>query len=248
MRKTLNLKKVGRVFVLFSAVVLVCMAGVGTLSAKDPPEAKADASKASKASNALKAFEAFNASKGDAALHLTLEQAWRIQKINDYFERSEKPLRTALERARADYKRALQAKDVDQETVRPNAAAAAVADKAADKAAGLLAIEEALHRANLLVVLTPQQQTMVTAYERTGRIPGEEEEDRSKHHGGQKQGKERWTRQSPDKSGAKVGLGGAFWEAVEGVVEQGSCGDDKPVSGPGYSYIKETSFFFDRIH
>lgn len=185
MRKTLNLRKAGRAFVLFSAVVLVCMGGVGTLSAKDLPEARADASKASNALKALKAFEAFNASKGDAALHLTLEQAWRIQKINDYFEQSEKPLRTALEKARADYKRALQAKDVDQERVRANAAAAAVADKAA----GLLAIEEALHRANLLVVLTPEQQTMVSAYERTGRIPGEEEEHKSKDHGGEKQRK-----------------------------------------------------------
>ena len=101
----------------------------------------------------------------DPALELSPTQDAQIQRINNLFAQKEKPLSDALKKARQEYKRAINAHPVDNETVQEKSAAL-------QKATTLLATAEALHRANVLILLTPAQRKMVATFELTGKIPG----------------------------------------------------------------------------
>jgi Spy/CpxP family protein refolding chaperone len=129
---------------LLRRVILAVICATGTLSAKNPPHP---------------------APTPDPALELSPTQDDQIQRINNLFAQQEKPLSDALKEARKDYKRAINAHPVDNATVQEKAAAA-------DKAAALLATAEALHRANVLILLTPEQRKMVATFELTGKVPG----------------------------------------------------------------------------
>ncbi|MBV8377710.1 MAG: periplasmic heavy metal sensor [Verrucomicrobia bacterium] len=126
-----------------SLVIIGLTLAGGTLWAKNPPEP---------------------APTPDPALELSPTQDREIKRINDYFDQSEKPVRALLKSAREEYKLAVNAKPVDNAKVQEKLAAA-------QKAATLLATEEALHRANVLVLLTPPQRKMVETLELTGKEP-----------------------------------------------------------------------------
>jgi Spy/CpxP family protein refolding chaperone len=129
---------------LLRRVILAVICVTGTLSAKNPPHP---------------------APTPDPALELSPTQDDQIQRINNLFAQQEKPLSDALKKARKDYERAINAHPVDNATVQEKAAAV-------DKAAALLATAEALHRANVLILLTPEQRKMVATFELTGKVPG----------------------------------------------------------------------------
>ena len=139
----------------FPFVILGLILAVGTLSAKDPPKP---------------------AATPDPALELSPAQDQQIQRINDLFAKNEKPLSDALKRANDEYKRAINAHPVDEELVSEKAAAAR-------KAATLLATVHALHRANVLILLTPAQRRMVDTLEVTGKVPGAEPDKNSRDEG-----------------------------------------------------------------
>ena len=130
---------------LLRRVILAVICVTGTLSAKTPPHP---------------------APTPDPALELSPTQDDQIQRINNLFAQQEKPLSDALKKARKDYERAINAHPVDNATVQEKAAAV-------DKAAALLATAEALHRANVLILLTPEQRKMVATFELTGKVPGD---------------------------------------------------------------------------
>ena len=130
---------------LLRRVILAVICVTGTLSAKTPPHP---------------------APTPDPALELSPTQDDQIQRINNLFAQQEKPLSDALKKARKDYQRAINAHPVDNATVQEKAAAAR-------KAAALLATAEALHRANVLILLTPEQRKMVATFELTGKVPGD---------------------------------------------------------------------------
>ena len=125
-------------------IIIAVICATGTLSAKDPPHP---------------------APTPDPALELRPTQDEQIQRINNLYAQNEKPFSDALKKAREEYKRAINADPVDNATVRDKAAAV-------QKAASLLATAEALHRANVLILLTPAQRKMVDTYELTGKVPG----------------------------------------------------------------------------
>jgi Spy/CpxP family protein refolding chaperone len=129
---------------LLRRVILAAICATGTLSAKNPPQP---------------------APTPDPALELSPTQDDQIQRINNLFAQQEEPLSDALKKARKDYKRAINAHPVDNATVQEKAAAV-------DKAAAMLATAEALHRANVLILLTPEQRKMVATFELTGKVPG----------------------------------------------------------------------------
>lgn len=112
----------------------------------------------------------------DPALELSPEQDQAIQKINDYFDQNEKPMRATLKLARLEYTLVVKAKPVDQSTVQAKAAAV-------QRATAVLAAAEALHRANVLTLLTPAQRKMVATLELTGKLPGEQEDGKSRDGG-----------------------------------------------------------------
>jgi hypothetical protein len=124
-----------------SIIAVIC--ATGTLSAKDPPHP---------------------VPTPDPALELSPTQDEQIQRINNLYAQNEKPLSDALKKAREEYKSAINAHPVDNATVREKAAAV-------QKTASLLATAEALHRANVLILLTPAQRKMVATFELTGKIP-----------------------------------------------------------------------------
>jgi len=124
--------------------IIAVICATGTLSAKEPPHP---------------------APTPDPALELSPTQDAQIQRINNLFAQNEKPLSDALKKAREEYKRAINAHPVDNATVQEKATAV-------EKAAGLLATAEALHRANVLILLTPAQRKMVATFELTGKVPG----------------------------------------------------------------------------
>jgi Spy/CpxP family protein refolding chaperone len=111
----------------------------------------------------------------DPALELSPAQDRAVQQVADYFDQTEKPIRARLKTAQDDYNLALKAKPVDQSTLQAKAAAV-------QKATALLAAEEALHRANVLTLLTPAQRKMVTKLELTGKLPGEKNNSKVKDH------------------------------------------------------------------
>ena len=125
-------------------VIIAVICATGTLSAKEPPHP---------------------APTPDPALELSPTQDAQIQRINNLFAQNEKPLSDALKKAREEYKRAINAHPVDNATVQEKATAV-------QKAAALLATAEALHRANVLILLTPEQRKMVATFELTGKLPG----------------------------------------------------------------------------
>ena len=129
---------------LLRRLILAVICATGTLSAKNPPQP---------------------APTPDPALELSPTQDDQIQRINNLFAQQEKPLSDALKRARKDYQRAINAHPVDNATVQDKAAAV-------HEAAALLATAEALHRANVLILLTPEQRRMVATFELTGKVPG----------------------------------------------------------------------------
>ena len=136
-------------------IILGLILAVRTLSAKDPPKP---------------------APTPDPALDLSPAQDQQIQRINDLFAKNEGPLSDALKKARDEYKRAINAHPVDEELVSEKAAAAR-------KAATLLATAQALHRANVLILLTPAQRRMVDTLEVTGKVPGTERDKKSTDQG-----------------------------------------------------------------
>ena len=136
-------------------IILGLILAVRTLSAKDPPKP---------------------APTPDPALDLNPAQDQQIQRINDLFAKNEGPLSDALKKARDEYKRAINAHPVDEELVSEKAAAAR-------KAATLLATAQALHRANVLILLTPAQRRMVDTLEVTGKVPGTERDKKSTDQG-----------------------------------------------------------------
>jgi hypothetical protein len=111
----------------------------------------------------------------DPALELSQAQDKAVQSVNQYFDQSEKPLRATLKTAQDEYNLASKAKPVDQSTLQAKAAAV-------QKAAALLAAAEALHRANVLTLLTPAQREMVRTLELTGKLPGEKDASKVKDH------------------------------------------------------------------
>ena len=125
-------------------VIIAVICATGTLSAKEPPHP---------------------APTPDPALELSPTQDAQIQRINNLFAQNEKPLSNALKKAREEYKRAVKAHPVDNPTVQEKAAAV-------QEAAALLATAQALHRANVLILLTPEQRKMVATFELTGKLPG----------------------------------------------------------------------------
>jgi Spy/CpxP family protein refolding chaperone len=112
----------------------------------------------------------------DPATELSPGQDQQIQRINDLFAKQEEPLRASLKKARAEYRLALNAHPVDDAKVQQIAAEL-------QKAATLLATAEALHRANVLVLLTPAQRNMVDTLEVTGKDPTIKQEKESRDSG-----------------------------------------------------------------
>jgi Spy/CpxP family protein refolding chaperone len=139
----------------FPFIILGLLLAVGNLSAKDPPQ---------------------RAPTPDPALELSPAQDQQIQRINNLFAQNEKPWSDALKKAREEYKRAKNAHPVDEEMLRETAAAA-------QRAATLLATAQALHRANVLILLTPAQRRMVETLELTGKVPGNEGDKKSRDLG-----------------------------------------------------------------
>ena len=125
-------------------VIIAFICATGTLSAKEPP---------------------YPEPTPDPALELSPTQDAQIQGINNLFAQNEKPLSDGLKKAREEYKRAINARPVDNATVQEKTTAV-------QKAAALLATAEALHRANVLILLTPAQRKMVATFELTGKVPG----------------------------------------------------------------------------
>jgi hypothetical protein len=109
------------------------------------------------------------------ALELSPAQDRAVQRVADYFDLTEKPIRARLKTAQDEYNIALKAKPVDQSTLQAKAAAV-------QKAAALLAAAEALHRANVLTLLTPAQRQMVATLEMTGKLPAEKDDSKVKDH------------------------------------------------------------------
>jgi Spy/CpxP family protein refolding chaperone len=112
----------------------------------------------------------------DPALQLSPWQDREIQKVNDYFDQNEKPLLDALQKARADYKVALRVKPLNEADVQKKAAAV-------QKASTLLATVEALHRANILNLLTPEQQRIIQKMVLTGNNPPDQADAKPKKSG-----------------------------------------------------------------
>jgi Spy/CpxP family protein refolding chaperone len=107
---------------------------------------------------------------------LSPAQDQQIQRINNLFAQNEKPWSDALKKAREEYKRGKNAHPVDEQMLRETAAAA-------QRAATLLATVQALHRANVLILLTPAQRRMVETLELTGKVPGNEGNKKSRDLG-----------------------------------------------------------------
>jgi Spy/CpxP family protein refolding chaperone len=138
-----------------TVIALELFLAVSPLTAKDPPQATPTP---------------------DPALELSPEQDRAVQQINEYFDQNEKPIRATLKAARDEYNLALKAKPLDHSTVQAKAAAV-------QKATAVLAAAEALHRANVLTLLTPAQRKMVTTMELTGKVPGEKEDSKAGDRG-----------------------------------------------------------------
>ena len=136
-------------------VILGIILAAGSASAKDPPEPSPTP---------------------DPATELSPSQDQQIQRINDLFAKQEEPLRASLKKARAEYKLALSAHPVDDAKVHQKAAEL-------QKAATLIATAEALHRANVLVLLTPAQRNMVDTLEVTGKDPTVKQDRESRDSG-----------------------------------------------------------------
>jgi Spy/CpxP family protein refolding chaperone len=136
-------------------IALGLFLGAALLRAKDPPQATPTP---------------------DPAMDLSPEQDRAVQRINDYFEQSEKPMRATLKTAQDEYTLALKAKPLDHKILQEKAAEVT-------KVTALLAAAEALHRANVWTLLTPAQQKMITSLELTGRVPGEKKETKGKDQG-----------------------------------------------------------------
>src|ERR1700719_3726080 len=138
----------------FGSIALASFLAVASLRAKDPPQVTPTP---------------------DPALELSPAQDRAVQQVADYFDQTEKPIRARLKTTQDDYNLALKAKPVDQSTLQAKAAAV-------QKATALLAAEEALHRANVLTLLTPAQREMVIKLALTGKLPGEKEWSKVKDH------------------------------------------------------------------